>query len=189
MSGLSHLESYVIFSVIFSSKSTELARKGGNVRYVYTCLWRKRVAENKKVKVSCLHCGTTNNAPLTARKKKIVCGRCKKELPSPGKVVEPLPNQAYALFQKSAIPVLVDFYSVSCMPCELMHSTVMNLAERRMGELMVARINVETYPELAAAFGIQGVPTFVILYRGNERARSVGEMAETDFSLWVAKFT
>ncbi len=75
------------------------------------------------------------------------------------------------------------------MSCELMHSSVINLAERRMGELMVVRINVEVYPELAAGFGIRGVPTFVILYRGNERARSVGEMPETDFSLWVAKFT
>lgn len=75
------------------------------------------------------------------------------------------------------------------MSCELMHSSVMNLADRRKGELMVVRMNVEKHPEMAAAFGIQGVPTFVILYRGNERDRSVGEMSETDFSLWVAKFT
>jgi thiol-disulfide isomerase/thioredoxin len=147
------------------------------------------VTAEKKVMVSCLHCGTTNNMPLTARGKKIVCGRCKEELPSPGEVIEPLPNQAYELFRKSAIPVLVDFYSISCMPCELMHSAVMNLADRRMGELMVARINVEKHPEMAVAFGIQGVPTFVILHKENERARSVGEMTETDFSLWVAKFT
>lgn len=147
------------------------------------------MAADKKVKVSCPNCGTTNNVPETSGRKKIVCGQCKEELPSPGEVIEPLPNQAYALVQKSAIPVLVDFYSMSCMACELMHSIVLNLAERRMGELMVVRINVEEHPELAAAFGIQGVPTFVILLRGNEWARSVGEMTETDFSLWVAKFT
>ena len=143
----------------------------------------------EKVKVSCLHCGTTNNAPLDARGKKVVCGRCKEELPPPGEVVEPKANQAYALFQKSAIPVLADFCSMASLSCELMHSVVMSLAERRMGELMVARINVEEQPDLAAAFGIQEVPTYLILSRGNERARSVGEMAETDFSLWVAKFT
>jgi thioredoxin 2 len=147
------------------------------------------VEAEKKVKVSCIHCGTTNNVPLTEHRKKIVCGRCKNALPSPGSVVEPLSNQAYELFQKSAIPVLVDFYSVSDISCELMYSVVMSLAERRMGELMVARINVEEQPELAAAFGIKEVPTFMILYRGNERDRSVGEMPETDFSLWVAKFT
>lgn len=143
---------------------------------------------DKKVKVSCIHCGTTNNVQLTENRKKIVCGRCKNTLPSPGVVVEPLANQAYELFQKSAIPVLVDFFSVSDISCELMHSIVMSLADRRMGELMVARVNVEEQPELAAAFGIREVPTFVIMHRGNERARSVGEMAETDFSLWVANF-
>ena len=85
--------------------------------------------------------------------------------------------------------MLVDFYSKSCLPCELMHPAIVSLAERRMGELMVVRIDVEVHPEMAAGFGIQGVPTFIILYRGNERARSVGQMTETDFSLWVAKFT
>jgi thioredoxin 2 len=143
----------------------------------------------EKVKVSCLSCGTTNNIPVSAGRKKIVCGRCKQELPKPGEVVEPQPNQAYALFQKSAIPLVLDFYSISNMACELMHSVVLNPAERRKGELMVVRIDVEQFPELAAAFGIQGVPTFLILNRGNEWARSVGEMTETDFSLWVAKFT
>ena len=147
------------------------------------------MAAEGKVKVSCLQCGTTNNVPEYTRGKKIVCGRCKEVLLSPGVVAEPQPNQAYALFQKSALPVLVDFYSMSCISCELMHSVVINLAERRKGELMVIRINVEKYPEMAASFGIQGVPTFVILHRGNERARSVGEMPETDFSLWVAKLT
>jgi thioredoxin 2 len=143
----------------------------------------------KKVKISCLNCGTTNNAPVSAGRKQIVCGRCKQELPSPGEVVEPQPNQAYALFQKSAIPLLVDFFSMSSMSSELMHSVVINLAERRSGELMVVRIDVEKHPELAAAFGIQEIPTFLILHRGNEWARSMGEMPETDFSLWVAKFT
>ena len=147
------------------------------------------MAAENKVKVSCLNCGTTNNVPVSTGRKKIVCGRCKEELPSPGEIVEPQPNQAYALFQKSAIPLLVDFFSMSSMSCELMHSVILNLAERRKGELMVVRIDVEKHPELAAAFGIQGVPTFVILHRGNEWARSVGEMTETDFSLWVAKFT
>lgn len=150
---------------------------------------RKTLADEEKIKVSCLNCGTTNNYPLSSLKQKVVCGRCKAVLPVPGAVVEPQPNQAYNLFQKSAIPVLVDFYSVSCIPCGLMHSIVLDLAERRKGELMVVRINVDKHPTMAAAFGIQGVPTFVILYRGNERARSVGQMSETDFSLWVAKLT
>jgi thioredoxin-like negative regulator of GroEL len=104
-------------------------------------------------------------------------------------VIEPQSNQAYVLFQKSAIPVLVDFYSTASISSELMHSYIMNLAERRKGELMAVRINVEVHPQMAAAFRIQETPTFIILHRGNERARYVGEMSETEFSLWVAKLT
>jgi thiol-disulfide isomerase/thioredoxin len=146
------------------------------------------LAAEKKVRVSCLNCGTTNNVPKVKGRKKIVCGRCKEGLPKPGEVVEPLPKQAYVLFQKSAIPALVVFDSKSCVSCKRMNSIVLNLAKRRKGELMVVRINVEEHPELAAAFGVQEVPTFLILLKGTEWARSIGEMAETDFSLWVAKY-
>ena len=147
------------------------------------------MATEKKTKVSCLFCGITNYAPPPTRGKKVVCGKCKGVLPIPGEVVEPSPKQAYELFQKSTMPLLVDFFSLTCMSSELMHSVVLNLAERRMGELMVVRINIEEHPELAVAFGVGEASTFLIYYKGNERDRFVGEMTETDFALWVAKYT
>ncbi len=140
----------------------------------------------EKVKVSCLHCGTTNNYPLDASGKKVVCGRCKNPLPEPGMVVEPLPDQVYSLLQKSGLPVLIDFYSPTCAPCHMMHPVVESLAKRRAGELMAVKINVDLNPQAAAQFGIQGVPTFVILFNGNERGRLVGGQSEADFALWVA---
>lgn len=141
---------------------------------------------NDKVKVSCLNCGKTNLYPRGVKSKTVVCGHCKTALPEPGRVVEPSPSQAYNLFQRSAIPVLADFYSPTCAPCQMMHPVIESLAKRRIGELMVVRINVDSHPEMAAAFGIQGVPTVVILRRGNEVARTSGAMEETNFSLWVA---
>ena len=139
-----------------------------------------------KIKVSCAHCGKTNYYPQPSKGKRVVCGHCKTDLPQPGLVLEPAPSQAYNLFQNSAIPVLADFYSPTCAPCQMMHPVVENLASRRAGELMVVKINVDSHPEMAAAFGIQGVPTVIILRRGNEVARNSGAMDETNFSLWVA---
>lgn len=139
-----------------------------------------------KVKVICINCGATNNYPMDKLEKRVVCGRCKNVLSKPGQVLEPSPVQLYTIFQKSHFPILVDFYSPTCAPCHLMHPIVDGLARRRQGELIVVKINVDQNPELAAQFGIQAVPTFVILYKGNERARTSGAMAETDFSLWVA---
>jgi len=140
----------------------------------------------EKAKVSCPSCGSTNNYPMDAAGKKVVCGRCKQPLPKPGSVIKPTPEQAYTLIQKSSLPVLVDFFTPTCAPCHMMHPIVQELAGRRAGELMVLQIDVNEYGELGASFGIRGVPTFVIFAKGFERARTSGAMAETDFSLWVA---
>jgi thioredoxin 2 len=142
-----------------------------------------------KVKVSCLQCGATNNFPVEAAGKTVVCGRCRNPLPVPGTVLE-LPEQAAAtLIQRSGLPVLVDFYSPTCGPCLMMHPLVERLAKRRAGELMVIKVNTENSQELAAGFGIKAVPTFVIISKGTERGRTSGAMGETDFSLWVASRT
>jgi len=142
-----------------------------------------------KVKVSCPECGTTNYFPLAAEGKKVVCGRCKSALPSPGTVLEPTALQAAALFQNSGLPVLVDFYSQTCAPCHLMHPVVERLARRRAGELVVARVDVERSPELAREFDIRAVPTFVVVFKGTERDRASGAMPEDSFALWVASRT
>lgn len=140
----------------------------------------------EKVKVSCLYCGATNNYPMEASGKKVVCGRCKNPLSSPGTIIKPTTEQAYTLIQKSPLPILVDFFSPTCAPCHMMYPIVVDLAERRSGELMVLQLDMNAHGELGAAFGVQGVPTFIIFHRGYERARTVGAMSEADFSLWVA---
>jgi thioredoxin 2 len=140
----------------------------------------------EKVKVACAQCGATNNYPLDATGKKIVCGRCRNTLPVPGTILEPSEQGAFTLFQKSALPVLIDFYSPTCAPCQMMHPVVERLAKRRAGEIMVVKVNTDLNPRLAAQFGIQAVPTFVIIHKGTERGRTSGAMQEADFSLWVA---
>ena len=142
-----------------------------------------------KVKVSCLECGATNNYPLDAGGKAVRCGRCKAPLPIPGRVLEPTAEQTAMLIQSAGLPVLIDFYSPTCMPCHRMHPILESLAKRRPGELMVVKVNTDENAELAEAFRIQAVPTFVVIRRGTEVGRVSGAMPETDFSLWVASRT
>ena len=139
-----------------------------------------------KVKVSCLACGKTNKYPMNALGKKVVCGQCKHPLPKPGNVIESTPEQANILIQESSLPILIEFFSTMCVNCQIMHTIIHELAERRTGELMVLLVDIDEYAELGAAFGIQGVPTFIIFSKGFERARIAGGMSEADFSLWVA---
>lgn len=144
---------------------------------------------DEKLKVSCLHCGAANNFPMAAAGKTVVCGRCKKALPIPGKVLDLSQQLAQVLFSHSSLPVLVDFYSPTCGPCQMMHPIVERLAQRRAGELMAIKVNVDQNPQLASSFGIRGVPTFIVLFKGSERGRTSGAMPEADFSLWVASRT
>jgi thioredoxin 2 len=144
-------------------------------------------AQSKKFfKVSCPHCGATNNFPTVASGKTVVCGRCKSVLPVPGTVLEIPEQQVAALIQNGGLPILIDFYSLACMPCRLMHPIVESLAQRRAGEIMVVRVNTDENPGLASAFRIQAVPTFVVIRKGVEVGRTSGAMSEMDFSLWVA---
>ncbi|NIM91795.1 MAG: thioredoxin fold domain-containing protein [Candidatus Aminicenantes bacterium] len=144
------------------------------------------MSSSEKAKISCLNCGATNNYPLVSKGKKVVCGRCRSPLPIPGEVLGLSPDQVAGLIQNSSLPLLFDFYSPTCPPCHMMHPVVEGLARRRAGEIMVIRLNVDESPEFAAHFGIQGVPTFIVFFKGYERGRSSGAMSETDFSLWVA---
>ena len=141
-----------------------------------------------KVKISCLECGATNNFPLASAGKTVVCGKCKTALPVPGQVLEPPAWSVANLIQNAGLSLLIDFYSTTCAPCHMMHPIVEALAKRRAGEVMVHKVNVDLQEnqELAAAFKIQAVPTFLVIKKGYEIARSSGAMPETDFSLWVA---
>jgi thioredoxin 2 len=142
-----------------------------------------------KTRISCFECGATNNYPMDAGGKSVRCGRCKTPLSVPGQVLEPGAAQVATLIQSGGLPILLDFYSPTCMPCHRMHPIVESLAKRRAGELMVVKVNTEENAELAGAFRIQAMPTFVVIRRGTEVGRTSGAMPETDFSLWVASRT
>jgi thioredoxin 2 len=142
--------------------------------------------DEDKVKVSCAACGTTNFFPVEAKGKAVVCGRCKARLPEPGQVLEPTAEGLAGLFQNSSLPVLLDFYSTTCAPCHMMRPVLERLAARRAGQVAVAKVNVESHPEVARDFGVQAVPTFVVVFKGTERGRTAGATDESSFSLWVA---
>ncbi len=144
---------------------------------------------DEKVKVSCPQCGATNNYPLAAGGKAVVCGRCRNPLPVPGSVLEPTPAELQVLIGSAHLPVLADFFSDTCMPCRAMKPIIQRLAERRRGEIMVVEVRVESHMDFAASLGVQGVPTFIVFSGGSERGRVSGAMSEADLGLWVASQT
>jgi thioredoxin 2 len=74
----------------------------------------------------------------------------------------------------SDLPVLVDFYADWCGPCKMMAPAFDDIARRRQGEALVAKINTDLAPKTSAAFQIRSIPTTILFRNGKEAARQVG---------------
>ncbi len=80
----------------------------------------------------------------------------------------------------SDIPVLVDFWATWCNPCKMLSPVIEEIANELDGKVKVGKINVDENPELAAEFGVTGIP-FVIAFRdGEPKATSMGVVAKED---------
>ena len=83
-----------------------------------------------------------------------------------------------ATFQKEVIesnqPVLVDFWAPWCGPCRMQGPILDDVAKGAGAKAIVAKVNVDDEPSLAAQFGVQSIPTIVILKGGQIQKRMVG---------------
>ena len=56
-------------------------------------------------------------------------------------------------------PCIVDFYADWCGPCKKISPILKELAGEYKNDIIIYKINVDNEKELAAAFGIQSIPT------------------------------
>jgi thioredoxin 2 len=126
--------------------------------------------------VACAKCGAKNRVSLDwALQRQPVCGKCRADLPAPA--VDPVvvtDANFSQVVEKSPVPVLLDLWAAWCGPCRMIAPTIELLARELAGKALVGKLDVDANQRTAAKFGVQGIPTLLILKEGREVDRLVG---------------
>jgi len=79
---------------------------------------------------------------------------------------------------KSAVPVLVDFWAVWCVPCKAIVPALEQIASAHQGKLKVVKLNVEENIGVPTRYGVRGVPTLLLFKNGDVKETFVGSISK-----------
>ena len=78
-------------------------------------------------------------------------------------------------------PCLIDFYADWCGPCKMVAPVLEELAKDYQGKLDVYKVNTEDEQELAAAFGIRSIPSFLFIPVEGQPQMAMGALPKETF--------
>lgn len=92
---------------------------------------------------------------------------------SGGKIIEVDSSNFEEEIVNSDKVVLIDFYATWCGPCKTLKPRLKEVANENEN-IKVVEIDVDRCTELSEQYGIQAMPTLVVVKNGEEVRRSVG---------------
>jgi thioredoxin 2 len=136
------------------------------------------------VLIRCPACGTTNrlDAQRAATGRRPICGRCKGPLPADGRPVTVTDATFAAEVERSPLPVLVDAWAPWCAPCRSIAPVIEELAAELAGRVRFAKLNVDENPATASRFGVQSIPTLLVMQHGREVDRMIGALPKPEIA-------
>ncbi|MGE3333373.1 MAG: thioredoxin TrxC [Rhodospirillaceae bacterium] len=85
----------------------------------------------------------------------------------------------------NSIPVLVDVWAPWCGPCRMMGPMFERAAKELEPGVRLVKLNMDNAPQIAARYGIQAVPTLMLLKAGKLIAQEAGARDSQGIVSWT----
>ena len=137
-------------------------------------------------RVVCVHCGAINRMPEARKAQEAKCGRCG-QLLFDGVPADVDAGMVDRQMTKGTLPVVVDVWAPWCGPCRAMAPEYEKAAKAGEPGMRFLKLNSDENQEMAARFGIRGIPTMLLLRDGKEVARISGAMSSSQILGWLGQ--
>ena len=74
------------------------------------------------------------------------------------------------------VPTIIDFWAEWCGPCKMISPVLEEISKQYEGKINVYKVNVDEENDLAAAFGIQSIPSLLFIPLNEKPRLSVGAL-------------
>ncbi len=131
--------------------------------------------------IRCPNCGRKNRVPAVAAGTPR-CGNCHRPLPW---IVDAGDDTFTEVAEKATVPVIVDLWAPWCGPCRMVSPALAQVATELAGRIKLVKVNVDESPRLQQRFGVQAIPTLLVLRDGQLVAQQTGAAPAPALRAWV----